>query len=1003
MRINKITAIEKKIIPWQLILIFLLFSGGIILSGIFYYISLKKKIFKEQEDNLSVIASLKIGQIERWHSERLEDAEVIRNDKPLISYINHFFTTNSNHLQKDILCSLKTVSDEPDYSNLILTDTLLNIRLNFSKAESVLSDTLRKEMKMVLSGKTVFMSDLRRSIDIPYIHIDILIPLIDSGNSKFQAVGILILRIAPEKVLFPIIQSWPNISKSSETLLLRREGDSILYLNELRHSKNTALNLKLPLTNKNLLATKALTGFEGVTEGIDYRNITVVGSIHKISGLPWYMVAKVDQAEILSPLKRYVLLIILVVLLLILINASIFGFWIWQQRIKAYRQLLKNESINREAEEILQETNQYLSSLFNSANTPIVVWDVSFYIARFNHAFEVLSGYNAAELIGKKIDILFSGEKTGPWIGFDNSSVIGESMEPIEIEIQIKDGRRRILLWNYVNILDNNSKTVVATVAQGYDITERKAAESALFNVITELTVSEKALRASEMRFRSLYENVTLGLYRTTTDGKILMANPALVSMLGFDSIEQLVQRNLEQEGYEPQYPRTNFLDTMEKNGRITGLESAWKQKSGKTLFVRESAIAIMDDQGRVLYYDGTVEDITERKKAEEALHDSEDKFKYIFNHSLTGISITYLSDELKVNRAFCDMLGYSHEELENTKWQDITYSEDIESTRNIIDSLIAGERNSARYFKRYLHKNGSVVWTEVASAIRWTEDGKPLYLITSVNNVTDRKKAEAELQQLNDELEQKVNLRTELLEAANKELEAFSYSVSHDLRSPLRSIHSFTKILLEEYDSTLDEEGKRICSIIFTSAVQMGELIDDLLSFSRIGRSDIKSSLLDMKNIAGLIYTDLTSDAERSRINFKIKKLQNTFGDASLIKLVWNNLISNAIKYSSKENTSEILIGSRHDDHSIVYFIKDNGVGFDSLYKHKLFGVFQRLHTESEFPGNGVGLAIIQRIVLRHGGKTWAEGEVGKGATFFFSLPDKEVKKNNKVEAGIT
>jgi light-regulated signal transduction histidine kinase (bacteriophytochrome) len=209
-----------------------------------------------------------------------------------------------------------------------------------------------------------------------------------------------------------------------------------------------------------------------------------------------------------------------------------------------------------------------------------------------------------------------------------------------------------------------------------------------------------------------------------------------------------------------------------------------------------------------------------------------------------------------------------------------------------------------------------------------------------------------------------------------------------------LRSVHGFTKILLEDYEANLDEEGKRICGVISSSATQMGELIDDLLSFSRIGRSSLNPSVIDMKKMAMVIFEGMTSPAERKRIKLNIGKLQKAFGDVALFGQVWTNLISNAIKYTSKNDVSEISIGSKITGDMIIYFIKDNGVGFDMQYAHKLFGVFQRLHSEAEFEGNGVGLAIIQRIILKHGGKVWAEGEVGKGATFYFSLPSQDKRQ---------
>jgi signal transduction histidine kinase len=264
--------------------------------------------------------------------------------------------------------------------------------------------------------------------------------------------------------------------------------------------------------------------------------------------------------------------------------------------------------------------------------------------------------------------------------------------------------------------------------------------------------------------------------------------------------------------------------------------------------------------------------------------------------------------------------------------------------------------------------------------------------LRTIQKELGERKKAEEEVRKLNKELEKRVIDRTAQLEVANKELEAFSYSVSHDLRAPLRAVDGFSRILLEDHSGKLSSEGNRICKVICDNAKHMGHLIDDLLAFSRIGRTELQKSMIDMKTMAESVFFELTTPKERQRINFRLGALSPARGDLSMMRQVWMNLISNAIKFSSKRKSAVISIDQNRSEDKIVYFITDNGAGFDKKYADKLFGVFQRLHSLSDFDGTGVGLAIVQRIIHRHGGQVWAEGAVDKGASFYFSIPDNKI-----------
>jgi signal transduction histidine kinase/HAMP domain-containing protein len=267
------------------------------------------------------------------------------------------------------------------------------------------------------------------------------------------------------------------------------------------------------------------------------------------------------------------------------------------------------------------------------------------------------------------------------------------------------------------------------------------------------------------------------------------------------------------------------------------------------------------------------------------------------------------------------------------------------------------------------------------------SDEGEVVEWMGAINDIEDQRRIEIELRTLNAELEDRVAVRTSALESANKELESFSYSVSHDLRSPLRAISGFSNLLWQDHKDHLDEEAQRKLGIIRGQAERMGQLIDDLLAFSRLGRKAMEPTELDMAELVENTFQRL-HNGEDSSVEFNVGKLPFATADRRLLEQVWSNLLSNAIKFSEREEKPVVEVGGIVEEAENIYYVRDNGAGFDPRYRDKLFGVFQRLHDESEFPGTGVGLALVHRIITRHGGRIWADSKPGDGATFHFSLP---------------
>jgi PAS domain S-box-containing protein len=375
---------------------------------------------------------------------------------------------------------------------------------------------------------------------------------------------------------------------------------------------------------------------------------------------------------------------------------------------------------------------------------------------------------------------------------------------------------------------------------------------------------------------------------------------------------------------------------------------------------------------------------MAERSRAEDALRVREERFHALFERASDGIMILSLSENLvSVNDSFARMHGYTPQEMKALNLKDLDTPQTYASLPERMERLLAGE--SIRFEVEHYHKDGHIIPLEVSSSLIFSEE-EPL-IQAFHRDITERRRAEKEILQINAELEKRVEQRTHDLQVANFELESFSYSVSHDLRAPLRSVEGYSGLLDAEYGEKLDERGKDYIKRVRAGAIRMGDLIEDLLVLSRISRQEMHRGRVNLSALAREEANELMSLEPERRVEWTIAPDISAEGDSGLLRIALQNLIGNAWKYSSKRETAQIEFGVGQWNGASAFVVRDNGDGFDMARADKLFGAFQRLHSPEEFPGTGIGLATVARIVRRHGGTVGADGKVHEGASFYFTL----------------
>ncbi len=759
---------------FTLALLYLVLTVGLMTAGYSYFKSYEANHRKEVERVLLSVTDLKINEIKHWRGERLGDATLFFNNPNFSGLVRQLIQNeNDADAQKKIQIWLNRLVSAYSYDLVCLHSVSGKELLKYPDVPSNHSASFQLHLKETGESGRINFLDFHRNEKAERALLRITVPLFDFTDGK-ELIGFLAIRIDPEEYLYPLIKKWPVPSQSAETFLLRREGNKIVYLNELRFNKDSVLTVKKPISATQIPAVKAALGVTGIVEGLDYRGVEVIASVNSIPNSPWFIVARIDRDEVYHPVRQIFFAIMTTVFVLILSSGAGFGFFFRRQKI------------------------QYYKERFEGAEQ----------IRKLNRLYAVLSNINQAIVRIPDKGILFS-EVT---------------------KIAILDGK---------------------------------------------------------------FEMAWVGLFNES---------------------------------------RTNIIQ-QSFNGDV-----AYRLSLQELLLKKDNSVVC-----RIIM----------------------EKENIICND---------ISNE-------CPEISF-HDDIIKSKCRSFVFLPLIVNKVKI--GLIALYSDTPHFFDEKEMKLLSELALDVSFAIEFIEHEE------------DRKLAEEELYKLNEELDDRIKERTRLLEISNKELESFAYSVSHDLRAPLRAINGFSKFLEEDYSSILDDEGKRHLKVIRDNSQKMDRLITDLLSLSKVARVNLNMASINITGMITNIYDELIPAQQKNAFTFKINTLPDCYGDPTMMKQLWTNLISNAIKYTMPKEKREIEVRATRIDGELVYSISDSGVGFDSTYKHKLFGTFQRLHGETEFEGTGVGLAIVKRIAERHLGRVWAEGELNAGATFYLAMPIREELAGN-------
>jgi len=703
-------------------------------TGAWFYREQEMQVMGQVEGELLAIARLKVNQIKSWRAERLGDAGALMDSPFLADGVARFIAGPRGEPENQLRSRFKSLQARYNYSDVILTTTDGSVLLSLSGrteklhcAEPTLTDAFRDHAPA--------LTELHTEDHDKQPHIGVVAPIFSGAGPQQKPIGAIILICDAREFLYPLIQSWPVPSETAETLLVRRDGNNVLFLNDLRHQKDTALKLRIPLTRKEVPAVTAVEGRTGIVYGTDYRGVSVVSAVMPVPGSSWFIVAKMDSAEAFAAWRnRSVLIMALTLAAAILIIAS--ALVVMQRNRKAYYRA------RYRAEAALRAGMERYGVTLKSIGDAVIATDRDGNVELLNKVAEDLTGWKSDDAQGKPLDEVFRivNEQTRATVENPVARVLREGVTvglANHTVLIARDGTERAIADSGAPIRDEKG-AITGVVLVFRDQTAEMEAQAAIQR-------SMAALRESEDRYRDLVEHSQDLICTHDLDGNILSANPASEKMLGYPSGAFIGMNLRDFLAPETRHLIETYFTEIRERGASSGLLLVQTKTGERRIWEYRNTLRSEGVPFPIVR--GLAHDITERRRAQEARRREEEKFRAVFDESPIGKSMVLPDGSLsRINRAFAEMLGYTVDEMTGLNFRDITHPDDLAESEECVRSIISGEKNEQQFQKRYLHKDGRIVWTLVTTKLFRDERGNPVFLLTSILDITERLRAAEEI-----------------------------------------------------------------------------------------------------------------------------------------------------------------------------------------------------------------------------------------------------------------